>query len=108
MPSYREGLPKSLAEAAACGRAVVTTNVPGCRDAIEPNKTGFLVPAKDAEALAEKLELLIQHTELRNRMGYAGRSQQRNTSISKIVSNHMEIYKKLWFHNRLQAVGFYL
>ena len=65
LPSYREGLPKSLAEAAACGRAVVTTNVPGCRDAIEPNKTGFLVPAKDAKALAEKLELLIQDAEIK-------------------------------------------
>ena len=43
LPSYREGLPKSLCEAAACGRPVITTNVPGCRDAIIPNKTGFLM-----------------------------------------------------------------
>ena len=46
LPSYREGLPKSLVEAAAAGRAVVTTDVPGCRDAIIVNKTGLLVPLK--------------------------------------------------------------
>ena len=92
LPSYREGLPKSLAEAAACGRAVVTTNVPGCRDAIEPNKTGFLVPAKDAKALAEKLELLIQHTELRNRMGYAGRFSRETLRYQK---NSIQSYGNL-------------
>ena len=48
LPSYREGLPKSLLEAAACGRAVVTTDVPGCRDAIEPGETGVLVPVRRA------------------------------------------------------------
>ncbi len=96
LPSYREGLPKSLAEAAACGRAVVTTNVPGCRDAIEPNKTGFLVPAKDAQALAEKLEFLIQQSDLRNKMGLAGRSLAKaHFDIKKIVADHMQIYKKL-------------
>ncbi|MCH1997534.1 glycosyltransferase family 4 protein, partial [Achromobacter xylosoxidans] len=52
LPSYREGLPKSLIEAAACGRAVVTTDVPGCRDAIDPGKTGLLVPVRDPQALA--------------------------------------------------------
>ena len=49
LPSYREGLPKSLIEAAAASRAVVTTDVPGCRDAIIPNKTGILVPVKDVD-----------------------------------------------------------
>ena len=57
LPSYREGLPKSLVEAAACGRAVITTDVPGCRDAILPNKTGMLVPIKDAKALANAIDL---------------------------------------------------
>ena len=52
LPSYYgEGLPKVLIEAAACGRVVVTTDHPGCRDAIEPNKTGLLVPIKNASAL---------------------------------------------------------
>ena len=56
LPSYREGFPKSLMEAAAAGRAVVTTDVPGCRDAIIPNKTGLLVPVKDSKALANAIE----------------------------------------------------
>src|SRR5690606_9718002 len=52
LPSYREGLPKVLVEAAACGRPVVTTDIPGCRDAIEPDITDLLVPVKNATALA--------------------------------------------------------
>src|SRR5690606_12083439 len=55
LPSYREGLPKSLIEAAACGRPVVTTDVPGCRDAIEPDVSGLLVPARDGRALADAI-----------------------------------------------------
>ncbi|MFQ6708018.1 glycosyltransferase family 4 protein, partial [Bordetella pertussis] len=58
LPSYREGLPKSLLEAAACGRAVVTTDVPGCRDAIDPDVTGLLVPPRDAPALADAIARL--------------------------------------------------
>ena len=73
LPSYREGLPKSLVEAAACGRAVVTTDVPGCRDAIEANETGLLVPIKNAKALAEAINHLAKKPNLRKRMGVAGR-----------------------------------
>ena len=72
LPSYREGLPKSLIEAAACGRAVVTTDVPGCRDAIEPDKTGLLVPVRDAGALADAIARLAADPALRRAMG-AGR-----------------------------------
>ncbi|MCD0506098.1 glycosyltransferase family 4 protein, partial [Bordetella petrii] len=61
LPSYREGLPRSLIEAAACGRAVVTTDVPGCRDAIEPDVTGLLVPARDAQALAYAIVRLASY-----------------------------------------------
>ena len=56
LPSYREGLPKSLVEAAAAGRAIVTTDVPGCRDSIKPNKTGLLVPINNAKLLAKMLD----------------------------------------------------
>src|SRR5690606_24467933 len=68
LPSYREGLPKSLIEAAAAGRPVVTTDVPGCRDAIEPG-TGLLVPVRDAVALADAIERLAGDRDLRRRMG---------------------------------------
>jgi glycosyltransferase involved in cell wall biosynthesis len=96
LPSYREGLPKSLIEAAACGRAVVTTDVPGCRDAIEPNVTGLLVPPRDALELANALERLIQDPALRQSMGKAGRAlAERDFGIEKVVATHLEIYKEL-------------
>ena len=96
LPSYREGLPKSLIEAAACGRAVVTTDVPGCRDAIETNETGLLVPVNDAFALADAIEYLIKNPDVRKRMGAAGRDlAEKEFAIEKIVSEHMKIYVNL-------------
>jgi glycosyltransferase involved in cell wall biosynthesis len=96
LPSYREGLPKVLVEAAACGRAVVTTNVPGCRDAIEPGITGLLVPVRNASALADAIETLLNDSELRQRMGHAGRMlAESEFSIDKIVKQHLDIYSKL-------------
>lgn len=96
LPSYREGLPRGLVEAAACGRAVVTTDVPGCRDAIEPGVTGVLVPVKCAPALANALEALIQEPELRLRMAKAGRElSERAFSIERIVEQHLAIYKEI-------------
>jgi len=96
LPSYREGLPKVLVEAAACGRAVITTDVPGCRDAIEPNVTGVLVSARDAKALADAIEPLVNDVSLRQKMGRAGRKlAEREFSIDKVVSAHLDIYREL-------------
>lgn len=96
LPSYREGLPKVLVEAAACGRAVVTTDVPGCRDAIEPDITGLLVPARDPVALADAIQRLIVDPKLRQRMGHAGRElAEREFAIENIVEQHLEIYRKM-------------
>ena len=96
LPSYREGLPKSLVEAAACGRAIVTSDVPGCRDAIEPNKTGLVVPINNAEALADAIEYLIDNPDVRKKMGAAGRAlAEKDFAIEKIVAEHMKIYRKL-------------
>lgn len=96
LPSYREGLPKSLVEAAACGRAVVTTDVPGCRDAIEPGVTGLLVPPRDALALADALQSLIENAGLRRLLGRAGRElAEREFGIEKIVAEHLSAYKSL-------------
>jgi glycosyltransferase involved in cell wall biosynthesis len=95
LPSYREGLPKCLVEAAACGRAVVTTNVPGCRDAITLN-TGVLVPVRDSMALADAILDLVQNPEKRKAMGKAGRElAEREFAIEKIVDEHMQIYNQL-------------
>lgn len=96
LPSYREGLPKSLIEAAAAGRAVVTTDVPGCRDAIIPNKTGILVPVKDVEKLADAIQWLIEHPKKCKEMGNAGRElAEQNFNIENIIDKHMQIYQKL-------------
>ncbi|MGM8935031.1 glycosyltransferase family 4 protein [Pseudomonas neustonica] len=96
LPSYREGLPKVLIEAAACGRAVVTTDVPGCRDAIDPDETGLLVPMKSVTALADAMQRLIEDGELRRRMGAAGRVlAEREFAIEKVVQQHLNIYEEL-------------
>ena len=92
LPSYREGLPKVLLEAAASGRAVITTDVPGCRDAIEADITGVLVPPRDAKALADAIEHLIDDKVLRQQMGRAGRKlAEREFSIR----SHLIIYDEL-------------
>lgn len=97
LPSfYGEGLPKVLIEAAACGRAVVTTDHPGCRDAIESGETGILVPIKDAVALADAFEYLIQNPDARKTMGQAGRDlAEQEFAIEKIVDAHLVIYQNL-------------
>ena len=85
-----------LIEAAACGRAVITTDHPGCRDAIEPDKTGMLIPIKDSLALANAIEYLINNPEIRNKMGAAARILAKNEyAIEKIVQAHMDIYSEL-------------
>lgn len=96
LPSYREGLPKVLVEAAAAGRAVVTTDVPGCRDAIEPGVTGVLVPVKNVELLAAAIEELVANAPLREAMGKAGRElAEREFGIERVVDRHLEIYAKV-------------
>ena len=88
---------------------VVTTDVPGCRDAIEPNKTGLLVPINNAEALAEAIEYLIENPDVRKRMGIAGRAlAEKDFAIEKIVSDHMKIYGRLLGAELLPAVSYYL
>ncbi len=96
LPSYREGLPKSLIEAAACGRPVVTTDVPGCRDAIEPGVSGVLVPPRDARALADAVAALAGDEDLRTRMGAAGRAlAERDFGLDRIVRAHLDVYREL-------------
>lgn len=93
LPSYREGLPKSLVEAAACGRAVVTTDVAGCRDAITPNVTGILVPVRDAKALFEAVLALANDEAGRQEMGRQGRLlAEAEFDIRKVVQMHLALY----------------
>jgi glycosyltransferase involved in cell wall biosynthesis len=96
LPSYREGLPKALIEAAACGRPVVTTDTPGCRDAIIENETGRLVPVRDSRALAEAMRSLIDDTATRRSMGIAARQfAEQEFSIDHVTRRHLEIYRGL-------------
>ena len=96
LPSYREGMPKSLIEAAAASRAVVTTDVSGCRDAVIPNLTGLLVPVKNSQKLADALEWLIKNPQERIAMGKAGRKlAEKEFPLEKIVKSHLEVYDEL-------------
>jgi len=96
LPSYREGLPKVLLEAASSARAIVTTNVPGCREAVTDGDNGLLVPPRDAVALAAALEKLIADPELRRKMGKRGRERVlAEFSESRVMSETMAIYRQL-------------
>ena len=75
LPSYGEGLPKALAEAAACGRAIVTTDVPGCRDAVEDGVSGILVPPRAPEALAAAIGRVLDDQGLRSQLGRGARQR---------------------------------
>jgi glycosyltransferase involved in cell wall biosynthesis len=94
LPSYYgEGIPKTLIEAAAASRAIVTTDHPGCRDAVIPNKTGLLVPIQNPKKLADVLQWLIEHPKDRIAMGKAGRKlAEKKFNLKKIVQMHLDIY----------------
>ena len=101
LPSYREGFPKVLIEAASCGRAVVTTDVPGCRDAIGPGVTGLLVPVRNVEALAEAMQEMLNDPQRRKKMGNAGRRRaEAMFPVEKITAAHLEIYQELMAWSR--------
>lgn len=96
LPSYREGMPKVLLEAAASGRAVVTTDVPGCRDSIKPGVTGLLTPVRDAYSLALAIEKLLANPCQRMAMGLAGRQlAESEFDVRAVVDNHLAIYERL-------------
>ncbi|MDX9767798.1 MAG: glycosyltransferase family 4 protein [Ectothiorhodospiraceae bacterium] len=96
LPSYREGLPKVLLEAAASGRPVVTVDAPGCRNALMPDVSGLMVPPRDADALADALERLLTNAGLRRRMGEAGRrlAEQRFANVH-IMQAMLDVYRTL-------------
>lgn len=94
LPSYREGLPKSLIEAMAIGRAIVTTDVPGCRECVAEGVNGYMVPAKDANALALALEKLILDDSLRTSMGVASRTKMlQELSLEKVLKETIAFYE---------------
>ncbi len=96
LPSYREGLPRSLLEAAACGRPIVTTDAPGCREVVQDGENGLLVPTRDAGALAMAMERLINDPDLRQRMGEKGRAKAvAEYSLEHVVTATLAAYRGL-------------
>lgn len=85
LPSYHEGLPRTVIEAMSTGRPVITTDVPGCRDTVIEGETGLLVPVKDAVALSEGMMTMIEKREAWQEMGRAGREfAERTFDVNKV------------------------
>ncbi len=89
LPSYREGAPLSLLEAAACGRPIVTTDVPGCREVVHHEQNGLLVPVRDANRLADALQRLMLDGGLRQRLGACGRERAEREYSSDVVNDQI-------------------
>ncbi|MBN2386537.1 MAG: glycosyltransferase family 4 protein [Anaerolineales bacterium] len=93
LPSYREGLPRSLIEAAACGRAIVATDVPGCRQAVRAGQTGLLVPPREVPPLAAALATLLLDRSLCREMGAAGRLlAEQEFSTDRVIHETLAVY----------------
>jgi glycosyltransferase involved in cell wall biosynthesis len=96
LPSYREGLPKALLEAAACSRPLVSCDVPGCREIVRHGENGLLVPLRDAMALAGAIEKLLGDPGLRAAMGKRGRSLvEAEFSESLVAAQTLAIYREM-------------
>jgi glycosyltransferase involved in cell wall biosynthesis len=96
LPSYREGLPKALLEAAASGRPIVTTDVPGCRDVVRHGESGLLVPAREVEPLVGALLRLIRDRDLRERFGASGRQLvMQQFTEAQAIDDTFAVYSEL-------------
>ena len=96
LPSYREGLPKSLLEALSSGRPIITTDVPGCREVCDDGVNGLLVPARDSMALSNAIEKMAINPELRQAMGRAGRVRAESEFSNEIVcAQTLDLYRRL-------------
>ena len=96
LPTYREGLPRSVIEAMACGLAVVATDIPACRELVREGETGLLVPPRDAARLAEAIRLLAGAAELRTMMGQQAREiALEEHDEHKIVTTQLDRFRRL-------------
>jgi len=96
LPSYREGLPKVLLEAAACGKAMVATDVPGCREVVRHRQTGLLVPVRDSAALADAIGELLGSPELRTALGaHARELVVQQYATMRIGEAFLSLYREL-------------
>jgi glycosyltransferase involved in cell wall biosynthesis len=96
LPSHREGLPKTLLEAAACGRPMIATDVPGCREVVSHGRNGLLVAAKDPPALAAAIERLVADRRTREEMGRAARADVvARFSESVVIERVLALYRSM-------------
>ena len=96
LPSYREGLPKILLEAAATGRPLIATNVPGCREIVKDGYNGILVELKDVDSLYKGIVTRVANTEMRKRMGENSRKIVENELSTEIVNSQtLKLYKRM-------------
>ena len=96
LPSYREGLPKGLIEAGACGLAIVSTDVPGCREVVDHEVDGLIVPVRDSLALANAILRLCEDGVLRERLGSAARKKAVRRFDERIVNAQtIDLYQEL-------------
>ena len=96
LPSYREGTPRTLLEAGAMGKPLIATDVPGCRDVVKDGYNGFLVPARDVTKLVEKLRILINNADLREKFGKNSREFVKNEfDVKLVVSRYIKVYKEI-------------
>ena len=96
LPSYREGLPRTLVEAAACGLPLITTDVPGCREVVSDGVDGLLVPMGNSDALAQAIARLQDHPAFARQLGEAARRKARTQFDERIVIQRtMAVYAEL-------------
>jgi glycosyltransferase involved in cell wall biosynthesis len=96
LPSYREGLPKSLLEAAACGRPMVASDVPGCREIVIDGETGVLVEVRNASSLASGISKLLERPDLRKRYGTNARTLvEESFAISHVTDSTLNLYQDI-------------
>ena len=99
--AYGEGVPRVLIEAAACGRACVATDMPGCRDVVKDGETGLLIPPGDPKRLAAALGSLLSQPLIRKEMGARARSlAESQFDVVRIVRETLGLYGKLGVMNR--------
>jgi glycosyltransferase involved in cell wall biosynthesis len=93
--TYKEGLPRLLLEAGACGRPVIATDIPGCRMVVRAGENGLIVPPGDLAALVIALKTLIQNPGLRQKMGARGRRiVEQEFSVNRVISRTLDVYNQ--------------
>ena len=104
LPSYRrEGIPKVLIEAASCGRPIVTFDMPGCREIVQHNVNGFVVPAQDINAYKSAVRRLLEDADLRQRQGLAGRKRvEEMFTLSQVIRQTLDAYNQVCPDRSLQ------